>query len=78
MFRESVKYQIGKTIDEGLAGRGKIRRVMWGREERPLTLFVPWDCGHNCPFCMTKHEYETKYPPEKLDYFFNPRRRCGI
>lgn len=48
----------------------KIRRVMWGREERPLTLFVPWDCGHNCPFCTTKHEYETKYPPEKLDYFF--------
>ena len=48
----------------------KIRRVMWGREERPLTLFVPWDCGHNCPFCTTKHEYETKYPPEKFDYFF--------
>ena len=22
----------------------KIRRVMWGREERPLTVFVPWDC----------------------------------
>lgn len=48
----------------------KIRRVMWGREERPLTLFVPWDCGHHCPFCTTKHEYETKYPAEKFDYFF--------
>lgn len=70
MFRESVNNQIGKTIDEGLAGSGKIRRVMWGREERPLTVFVPWDCGHHCPFCTTKHEYETKYPAEKLDYFF--------
>lgn len=52
----------------------KIRRVMWGREERPLTVFVPWDCGHHCPFCTTKHEYETKYPAEKLDYFFNRQK----
>lgn len=43
---------------------------MWGREERPLTVFVPWDCRHHCPFCTTKHEYATKYPAEKLDYFF--------
>lgn len=52
----------------------KIRRVMWGREEGPLTVFVPWDCGHHCPFCTTKHEYETKYPAEKLDYFFNRQK----
>ena len=52
----------------------KIRRVMWGREERPLTVFVPWDCGHHCPFCTTKHEYETKYPAEKIDYFFNRQK----
>ena len=52
----------------------KIRRVMWGREERPLTMFVPWDCGYNCPFCTTKHEYETKYPAEKIDYFFNRQK----
>lgn len=74
MFRESVNNQIGKTIDERLAGSGKIRRVMWGRDERPLTVFVPWDCWHHCPFCTTKHEYETKYPVEKIDYFFNRQK----
>ena len=52
----------------------KIRRVMWGREERPLTVFVPWDCGHHCPFCTTKHEYATKYPAEKIDYFFTRQK----
>lgn len=52
----------------------KIRRIMWGREERPLTVFVPWDCGHHCPFCTTKSEYETKYPAEKIDYFFGRQK----
>lgn len=52
----------------------KIRRIMWGREERPLTVFVPWDCGHHCPFCTTKAEYETKYPAIKLDYFFERQK----
>lgn len=70
MFRESVNNQIDKTIDVGLTGNRKIRRVMWGREECPLTVFVPWDCGHHCPFCTTKSEYEIKYPAEKIDYFF--------
>ena len=54
--------------------KSKIRRVMWGREERPLTVFVPWDCGHHCPFCTTKHEYATKYPAEKIDYFFTRQK----
>ena len=48
----------------------QINRVMWGRVERPLTVFVPWDCGHHCPFCTTKKEYEEKYPQSRLDYFF--------
>lgn len=52
----------------------KIRRVMWGREEHPATVFVPWDCGHRCPFCTTKAEYETKYPREKLDYYFSRQK----
>ena len=52
----------------------RVRRVMWGREERPLTVFVPWDCGHHCPFCTTKSEYETKYPAEKIDYFFGRQK----
>ena len=55
----------------------KIRRVMWGREERPLTVFVPWDCGHHCPFCTTKHEYETKYQHKKIDYHF-PRQKESL
>lgn len=25
-----------------------------------VTLFVPWDCGNNCPFCTTKQEYKDK------------------
>ena len=48
----------------------RISRVMWGRAERPLTVFVPWDCGHHCPFCTTKAEYLTRYPASRLDYFF--------
>ena len=52
----------------------RIKRVMWGRQEHPATVFVPWDCGHHCPFCTTKAEYETRYPAAKLDYFFNRQK----
>ena len=52
----------------------KIRRVMWGREERSLTVFVPWDCGRNCPFCTTKSEYSLKYSAAKLDYYFERQK----
>lgn len=55
---------------DGKGTSSKINRIMWGREEHPLTVFVPWDCGHHCPFCTTKTEYKTKYPALKLDYFF--------
>lgn len=48
-------------------GAQKIGRVLWGRTERPLTVFVPWDCGHHCPFCTTKKEYHEKYPKDRLD-----------
>ena len=48
----------------------KIHRVMWGREEHPLTVFVPWDCGRHCPFCTTKREYETLYPANRLEANF--------
>ena len=51
-------------------GRQKIGRVLWGRTERPLTVFVPWDCGHHCPFCTTKKEYIEKYSADRLDEFF--------
>ena len=49
----------------------KINRIMWGREEHPLTVFVPWDCGHHCPFCTTKREYETLYPARLLEKNFS-------
>lgn len=52
----------------------KIKRVMWGRFEHPATIFVPWDCGHHCPFCTTKAEYATKYPADKIDYFFERQK----
>lgn len=29
-----------------------------GRNNLAVTLFVPWDCGNNCPFCTTKQEYQ--------------------
>lgn len=29
-----------------------------GRNNLAVTLFVPWDCGNNCPFCTTKQEYK--------------------
>lgn len=29
-----------------------------GRDNLAVTLFVPWDCGRNCAFCTTKHEYK--------------------
>ena len=31
-----------------------------GRNNLAVTLFVPWDCGNNCPFCTTKQEYKDK------------------
>lgn len=52
----------------------KIRRVMWGREERTATVFVPWDCGFNCPFCTTKAEYGSMYPAKRLEYNFNRQK----
>ena len=54
--------------------RSQIHRVMWGRKEHPATVFVPWDCGHHCPFCSTKAEYETRYPSSKLGYFFDRQK----
>lgn len=31
-----------------------------GRDNLALTIFVPWDCNKNCPFCTTKKEYAKK------------------
>ena len=25
-----------------------------------VTVFVPWDCWNNCPFCINKEEYKNK------------------
>lgn len=30
------------------------------RDNLALTVFVPWDCTKNCPFCTTKSEYKKK------------------
>lgn len=32
-------------------------RFVVGRNNLAATIFVPYDCGYNCPFCTTKHEY---------------------
>ena len=36
----------------------KYSDVIYGRREKTLTVFVPWDCHNNCKFCTTKHEYD--------------------
>lgn len=28
-----------------------------GRDNLSLTIFIPWDCNKNCPFCTTKSSY---------------------
>lgn len=33
-------------------------KLKTGRNNLAVTLFVPWDCGNNCPFCTTKQEYK--------------------
>ena len=33
-------------------------KLIAGRNNLAVTLFVPWDCGNNCPFCTTKQEYK--------------------
>lgn len=34
-----------------------------GRDNLALTVFIPQDCGNNCPFCTSKEEYRT-CPPD--------------
>lgn len=29
-----------------------------GRDNLACTIFVPWDCGNNCPFCTSKEMYK--------------------
>ena len=57
--------QYGKPDDSA-----SIKRIMWGREEFPLTVFVPWDCGLHCPFCTTKAEYGKLYPASRFEKNF--------
>lgn len=51
-----------------------------GRSNLAITLFVPWDCNNNCPFCTTKKEYKDASNfslPEQIktfDCIFNPHR----
>ena len=32
-------------------------RIKIGRDNLSLTIFIPWDCTKNCPFCTTKSDY---------------------
>lgn len=79
-LEDSVKCRDSRMMGSELLGEremgddGKIHRVMWGRMEHPLTVFVPWDCGHHCPFCTTKAEYLTRYPASRIDYFFTRQK----
>lgn len=33
-------------------------RYLSGRANLACTIFVPWDCNNNCPFCTSKHMYK--------------------
>ncbi len=35
------------------------KKFIVGRSNLACTVFVPWDCRMNCPFCNTKQEYAT-------------------
>ena len=37
-------------------------RFCIGRNNLALTVFVPWDCSNNCPFCTSKESYSRKVP----------------
>lgn len=41
--------------------------IIIGRSDSTVTVFVPWDCGNNCPFCTTKQEYREVYGGKSLD-----------
>lgn len=43
-------------------------RFTVGRNNLAATIFVPYDCGNNCPFCTTKKEYSDtrKFDLEKI------------
>ena len=32
-------------------------KYLVGRDNLAVTVFVPYDCPNNCPFCTSKHEY---------------------
>lgn len=34
-------------------------RLIVGRSNLSITVFVPWDCENNCPFCTTKSLYSS-------------------
>ena len=34
-------------------------RLIVGRSNLSITVFVPWDCENKCPFCTTKSLYHT-------------------
>lgn len=39
---------------------------IFGRENLALTIFVPFDCHNNCPFCTSKQTYKTNPPSVNL------------
>lgn len=39
---------------------------IFGRENLALTIFVPFDCYNNCPFCTSKKTYKTNPPSVSL------------
>lgn len=38
-----------------------------GRSNLACTIFVPWDCNNNCPFCTSKHMYSEMKDEFNLD-----------
>lgn len=38
-----------------------------GRDNLALTVFVPWDCEHNCKFCTSKKDYKD-HPADAAEF----------
>ena len=42
-------------------------KYLVGRSNLSCTIFVPWDCNNNCPFCTSKHMYSELKDKFNLD-----------
>ena len=47
------------------------KRYLSGRGNLACTIFVPWDCSNNCPFCTSKEMYSRMKDDFNLEEIIN-------